>query len=934
MCVKNVNSLINKVVYCCNFCTEHNIDIFGITESWLQPNISDSVINIPGYRVFRKDCISPHPKHGVCLYAKESVRVLPVDTMIANVLAVRLLDLGVVVVVVYRPPSNSQQENESLLREIERLSLLPGEIILLGDFNLPNLDWSEDFSPIGMTEIERQSFRLFSALGLTQWVHEGTYLYSNNILDLVLTSENDRVVNLELFPPFPHCGHLLVKFEWLFSLPPDNAAHLHSPKGPPKYLWSHADFASIKRELIDIDWEFEFCFGNVNDNYTYLSEVIKHCMLRHVPTRSPASRPRQWKPKVDSELSRLKSQSWQKYKLARQRHGRNSVDAITALTHFHDVNSRLHNDLTFQCAQWESHLVLNLTSQPKQFHKYIRLKRQCRPCVGPLMINGHLSDDPASMAESLCAAFGSVFSPVSPPDTLPHRTIDAQLSTVRLPYAKIVSILKGMREDTSPGPDVMLAPLLKNCASQIAIPLTLLFKKSLNCSKLPKIWKSALVCPIYKKGTRSDPLNYRPISLTALTCKTMERIIAQEIMKYLEQHEVIGDCQFGFRPGFSAVEQLVLVYDRITAWYDQGNVVNLILFDFSKAFDRVNHRLLLRKLSLVGLTDPLLGWLGDFLMGRLMSVSIEGQTSSPLVVSSGVPQGSVLGPLLFLVFVDHLVASVNSCHMLFADDLKLYFSGSSSMDVLQSDIDLLYTTATDWGLKFNAQKCVNLRFARGSAINHDLFHLDDSPIAITESHQDLGVLIDSNLKFHSHCQSAASKAGGVASALLRTTVCWSKEFMLALLTTHIRPVLEYGSPVWSTGFVGDVQALESVQRRWTRHVVGLADVSYPERLKRLDLFSVSGRLWRADMLLVYKIFHSLSKIEPLNIFTVPPCSITRGHGYKVHPLHCSTEARRRFFSSRVTASWNNLPACVVNAPNLTRFKSLLALHCHDRLFEC
>lgn len=250
----------------------------------MQPCIGDGAISIPGYSIFRKAYISSHPKYGVCLFATLSLQVLLIDTEIPTVLVVRLPDYGIVLVVVYRPPSYSQQENDYLLEELERLSLMHGEIILLGDFNLPNVDWSGCYQETGLTRAERQFHSLFDSLGFTQWVHDGTYLYSNNILDLVLTSEPDRVINLELYPPFSHCGHLLVKFEWLFDTSQAKNDNPFIPASLPKYIWRRANFQNIRRDLELVNWEFEFGLGNIEENYSFLTEVMKSCMSIHVPT--------------------------------------------------------------------------------------------------------------------------------------------------------------------------------------------------------------------------------------------------------------------------------------------------------------------------------------------------------------------------------------------------------------------------------------------------------------------------------------------------------------------------------------------------------------------------------------------------------------------------------------------------------------------------
>ena len=199
----------------------------------------------------------------------------------------------------------------------------------------------------------------------------------------------------------------------------------------------------------------------------------------------------------------------------------------------------------------------------------------------------------------------------------------------------------------------------------------------------------------------------------------MERIIVSAIQDYLDQNNILSPSQFGFSAGRSVQDQLILTYNTITHEYDLGNIVELVLFDFKKAFELVPHNILMDKLLLLGFQDPLLGWIGDFLCGRTMRAVVSGSQSSSRPVRSGVPQGSVIGPLLFVIFVNHLIHDLNSHTNLFADDLKLfagiqrdlpsYINGISS---IQSDIDKLEARAKSWGLEFAAHKCIRLRFAR------------------------------------------------------------------------------------------------------------------------------------------------------------------------------------------------------------------------------
>jgi hypothetical protein len=238
--------------------------------------------------------------------------------------------------------------------------------------------------------------------------------------------------------------------------------------------------------------------------------------------------------------------------------------------------------------------------------------------------------------------------------------------------ADVLAVLQALDVNSAAGADNLHPFVLKNCAVHLAYPLWKIFHQSIRESSLPAAWKSSIVVPIYKKGSRYDPLNYRPISLTSVTCKCLERVLVQHLTAYLEDNNILTDHQFGFRSGRSTMDQLLIVYNDVSKWLDNGSVVDLIMFDFAKAFDVVSHPILLAKLHSIGIHTRLINWIEDFLVGRKMSVSVKGEISSPHSVASGVPQGSVLGPILFLVFVNHIASNLVCQYKIFADDLKIY----------------------------------------------------------------------------------------------------------------------------------------------------------------------------------------------------------------------------------------------------------------------
>ena len=209
------------------------------------------------------------------------------------------------------------------------------------------------------------------------------------------------------------------------------------------------------------------------------------------------------------------------------------------------------------------------------------------------------------------------------------------------------------------GPDGLHPMLLKSCPS-LSIPIRLIFRRSLSDGVVPVDWKHSVIVPLFKKNSRHVALNYRPISLTSVCGKTLERVISDHLYEYLDTHELLAANQFGFRHGRTVDDQLLLVYDDVSCWLDSGESVDIVFFDFAKAFDTVSHGLLLVKLRHLGVSGSILSWLGDFLLGRTMQVSVSGLCSAPRNICSGVPQGSVLGPLLFLIYVNLFLTTVCS----------------------------------------------------------------------------------------------------------------------------------------------------------------------------------------------------------------------------------------------------------------------------------
>ena len=290
-----------------------------------------------------------------------------------------------------------------------------------------------------------------------------------------------------------------------------------------------------------------------------------------------------------------------------------------------------------------------------------------------------------------------------------ERYITHPLEELEITNETVEKSLSSMKAEKSQGPDMIHPRILKETSSQIIEQLTKLFRQSLDEAKLPEDWKKANVTALFKSGERKLPENYRPISLTSVVCKLMERIIRNKIVDHMESNNLFAKQQHGFRAGRSCTTQLLEFMEEVTEAIDRGEEVDVIYLDFANAFDKVPHKRLLSKLKGYGIKGKIYDWIKDFLSNRKQQVVINGKFSHWIRVTSGIPQGSVLGPILFLIFINDLPDVLNCCMKLFADDAKLYMPIINCHDeeILQQNLDNSDIWAEIWDMDFNTKKNVN-----------------------------------------------------------------------------------------------------------------------------------------------------------------------------------------------------------------------------------
>ncbi len=489
-----------------------------------------------------------------------------------------------------------------------------------------------------------------------------------------------------------------------------------------------------------------------------------------------------------------------------------------------------------------------------------------------------MTDDPQDMCELLQKQYLKVFSTPARSNIIPdvrtffttNNNTTTSLDDITITPADVIAAIKDISSSSAAGPDGIPSVLLKTCANELAEPLAIFYQKSFEEGVLPTICKTAAVIPIHKGGDRSLASHYRPISLTSVVVKIFERIVRTELVHYLESNNLMNDSQHGFRKGRSCISALIEVYDYIMQSLADPKVdcIDMIYLDFAKAFDKVDHHILFHKLKSLGITGKLGIWLANFLLDRTQYVQIPGGVSGTDNVTSGVPQGTVLGPVLFLILISDINRDIKNCKISsFADDTRLYSAVSDphNCDELQEDLCSVYKWAECNNMQFNSSKFEYICFHTKHSMNINNLYISPTNNIInpSQSVRDLGILMSPTCSFETQIEKVAKNCSQLVGWILRTFSARDKLTMLTLFKSIVLPRLEYGSQLWSPYLNNQIHNLEKVQRRFTKYIGSMYDLSYQDRLKALDLYSLQRRRDRYMIMYIWKILEGrVANLDP------------------------------------------------------------------------
>ena len=530
----------------------------------------------------------------------------------------------------------------------------------------------------------------------------------------------------------------------------------------------------------------------------------------------------------------------------------------------------------------------SIRHNPKFFWSFVKIKNAKSNDIPSQMC---LRGETATAGDEVCNLFAKHFSSNFTPSTSSPAVVETGpshqhgLGVVVFTERDILKALKKLNICKGAGPDGFPPLFVKMCASSLSLPLKIIFNCSIATSQFPSEWKMANVVPIFKKGDSDDVQNYRPISLLSVFAKIFESLICPLVTSLISPQLVTQ--QHGFRNRKSTTTNLVHYVNQISELMDSGAQVDSIYTDFSSAFDRVDHKILLAKLERFGIFGNLLDWFESYLTKRQQKVVIKGYESPIYFSTSGVPQGSHLGPILFLMFVNDIVLAVKHSNCsIFADDLKIYKKINSSLDarLLQGDLDAVHNWCTLNRMSLNVSKCYHITFTKKRRPLPTSYSINGVTLQKVETIRDLGVHLDSRLTFIHHIDNITARAARMSGFIKR--ICrdfQSISTLKVLFYTLVRSVLDYASPVWNPTYRVHVNRIERIQRSFTRYLCFKSfdcprDSSYGQRLSYFKICSLENRREVTDLIFLHKLVNGSLNVPDLlaNVsVAVPRRSIIR-----------------------------------------------------------
>ena len=553
------------------------------------------------------------------------------------------------------------------------------------------------------------------------------------------------------------------------------------------------------------------------------------------------------------------------------------------------------------------------------------------PSIPPLLENGKYVTNFSTKANVFNTFFAQQCTDVVTNSSIPtdqNFLTNNRLSNINFNTEDIKNIIDKLDPNKAHGHDGISIRMIQLSCQSVIKPLFLIYKNCIECSSFPVEWKKGCIIPIHKKGDKQLVSNYRPISLLPIFSKIFERILFNNLFKYLDQHALLNPNQSGFRPGDSCIHQLISITHDIYENFDSNPTqeVRGLFLDISKAFDRVWHLGLLYKIKNFGINGKFFDLIESFLSERYQQVTINGQSSHWLPIKAGVPQGSILGPLLFLIFINDLPDGLQSNVKLFADDTALFCVDSpvGTANELNLDLKKVNDWALKWKMLFNPDSTKPVKeviFSRKiNKVDHPELIFNNVKINNCASEKHLGLILDKKLNFKEHSIEKINKAMKIVGTIKKLRNILPRSSLLTIYKSLVRPHLDYGDVIYAQiNNQSFTDRIESVQYNAALAITGaIRGTSRDKLYKELGMESLQNRQWMRRLCYFYKIFTTQL---PAYLFDyLPPKSISQRYPNTFKTYRCRTISYQNSFFPYSVKQWNQLDSNIRNCTSYSVFR--------------
>lgn len=868
------------------------------------------------FNIFRKDR-SCQRGGGVMIAVKSHFQAQLLDTTTHLEILWIVLQLSAsvtcIVGVCYRPPDASVEFVDNLNDSLSfvQCKYPTSTIILCGDFNYPGIDWRTCI-PVGGTRRNEcvEFLDTLSVFNMTQMVSLPTR--GSSVLDLVFTNEPENM-----------CVHVLECISDHNVLHCEAKIKVVKPEKQKKVLYDYkrADVEHLLSDLSSFSDHFltSFHSRDTNENWRMVCEKLLQLKNQYIPTITITSSTRNsW---FTSHVKRCINKKKRLYSKARFSGTDTDWQEYTNYAKLCDKEIEIAKHKFFN-----EDLPALLTNNTKKFWKVVNPTNSSGQSI-------HLTRDdkllsPSEAAEELNLFFGSVFTEEEPISAdLKFDSINATMNDIMITPEGIESAIERLANNSSPGPDGICPKLLKITKPVISRVFEALFQQSIDTGCVPDAWKIARVTPIFKSGDSSIPSNYRPISLTSIPCKLLEHIISSAVMKYLTKHNYFIPNQHGFQRGRSCETQLFELVTDLHHAVHASTIIDAVFIDFAKAFDKVPHSRLLMKLACLNINRNVTNWITNFLCKRYQFVTVNDSSSTLIEVKSGVPQGSVLGPILFLIYINDIAKNLTSTTRLFADDCVIYRQITNRNDhiALQKDLNSISTWCDQWQMKINASKTKVITFTTTTNPPLNSYLINAMPIEHVSSIKYLGVQLSADLTWNAHIDAITSKASKTLGFIRRHLHHANWKTKLTAYTSLVRSKIEYASFIWNPHQIYLTNKLESIQNKAARFITSnyLCHSSITSIKASLNLPSLEKRRLLALLSHFHKLYHNHSSFATTYILPAHRYFPRLDHPYKVLVPYARTNLLYNSPLLCAIRHWNDLPHDVVSVKNHDAFVEML-----------